>query len=134
MPKNEAKTEAKTGARFGENPLLVHAPGRSGCLFSEFLVLDHPILDGIRGHFQPWDFEKFYTNEMHDKVVEFLCKSDLSYDREYSRINEVFMDKDDIKGTKRETLTQFFWSDKIGSREPKTGEIFRGTILFDTLY
>lgn len=103
------------------------------CLFSEFLVIDHPLLDGIRGHFQTSDFEEYYTNEMHDRVVEFLCKSDLSYDKDDSRLDRCFMDKWDIMDVKHDTLTKFFWSDKIGSREPKTGDNYRGTIFFDTL-
>lgn len=90
-------------------------------------------MDGIRGHFRPSDFEDFYTNDMHDEVVEFLCKSDLSYDKDNTRIDRCFMDKWDVKDVKCATLTDFFWSDKIGSREPMKGDVYRGTIMFETL-
>lgn len=125
--------ETVSRSEIGENPLLVYAPGRSEYIFSPFIVVDHPLLGGISGHYQSSDFEEFYTNDMHQKVVDFLCDSDCSYDRGNSRIDRCFMDKYDVRDVKHSTLTDFFWSNKIGSRETLKGDVYRGTIIFESL-
>lgn len=115
--------------KYRKNPLLVYAPGRNEYVSSSFIVIDHPILDDVSGHYQPWQFDRFYDNDMHDRVVDFLCKSDPSYDKSDANIQRCFMDEHDIRDVKQSTLTDFIWSNKIGSRDPVTGDVYRGTIF-----
>ena len=122
-----SRESSPEGRTTREAPLFVSSPG--DYLFPGDIVVDHPIFDGVRGHFQPNHFEKFYTDEMHEKVVELLSSTDTEFDARGARISRGYMRDDDIEEVKHATLMEFFRSKCIGYRSPQTGDIFRGTIM-----
>lgn len=98
------------------------------------MVVDHPIFAGVSGHFQPADFQKFYTDEMHDDVVRLMVAEEENFQKEGTEICRINMDDFDNGFTKHMTLKEFFWSKCIGSREPRTGDVYRGTIMMESVY
>ena len=112
-------------------PLLVYCPGRTYDI-PDFIVLDHPIFDGVQGHFQYMDFEKFYTDEMHHEVVEYMSKNYPDYETSFCRIDRVHMEDWDIEFTKNITLREFLWKNP-SKREPITGESYRGTLMVTSI-
>jgi len=75
-----------------------------------FLVVNHPILEDVRGHYHSRDFVKFFTNKMFLEVVRLMSEEEDGFEDPRSSRDLHNMNEDDFLYNKHLVLTEFFWS------------------------
>lgn len=117
-----------------EPPLPIFVSTQWGFEGPGWVVVDHPIFDGVKGFHKPLDFEDFYTDDMHGRVVDLMASKDEDFGKKWAEIDRVYMHETDVRWKKHSTLTEFFWMKGVGHRGPRAGEMFRGTIMMEAIY
>jgi len=94
-------------------------------------VVNHPILEDVKGHFHSHQFLKFFTSGMYLEVVKLMLEKEDGFEDPRAGMDVFNMNEEDFLYNQHLVLTEFLRSECIGSREPETGDVYRGTIIMD---